>query len=161
VLEDTLVGHIVRPYRKTKKRKSVSTSKFYFFDVGIVHALLGQTQLPPKTKSYGHALEHLTFLELRAYLDYHRLTHRLCYWRSQSRHEVDFVVGDTMAIEVKSKERVVDNDLKGLRALAEDIPLRRRLVLANEAWPRVTDDGIEIVPIQAFFEALWAGDVVS
>lgn len=84
VLEDTLIGHTVHPYRKTKTRKSVSASKFYFFFVGVVHALLGQSQLSPKTKSYGVALEHLTFLELRAYLDYQRLTHPLCYWRSHS-----------------------------------------------------------------------------
>jgi len=35
VLEDTLTGYLLPPYRKTIKRKAVATAKFYFFDIGI------------------------------------------------------------------------------------------------------------------------------
>jgi predicted AAA+ superfamily ATPase len=72
--------------------------------------------------AYGRALEHLIFLELRAYLDYHRLDAPLTYWRSRSRFEVDFVVGDRVAIEVKAKPRVSARDYKGLRGKAKDLP---------------------------------------
>ncbi len=37
---------------------------------------------------------------------YSRLDHELTYWRSRSQFEVDFVVGHTTGIEVKSKARV-------------------------------------------------------
>ena len=40
-----------------------------------------------------------------------------------SQLEVDFVIGDEVAIEVKATERLRKNDLKGLRALADELPL--------------------------------------
>ena len=54
------------------------------------------------------------FLELRAWLDYEQRDDPLTYWRSQSQLEVDFVVGDAVAIEVKAKSRVSFRDCKGL-----------------------------------------------
>jgi hypothetical protein len=48
--------------------------------------------------------------------------------------EVDFVIGDEVVIEVKATERVRKNDLKGLRAQAEELPLKRKLL---SAWKRL------------------------
>jgi hypothetical protein len=49
----------------------------------------------------------------------------LAYWRSTSGLEVDFILGDHTAIEVKAKAVVSTSDLKGLRALAEESLSRR------------------------------------
>ena len=38
VLTDTLLGYQVGPFSKTEKRKAVSSSKFYFFDIAIARA---------------------------------------------------------------------------------------------------------------------------
>lgn len=73
VLEDTLIGHSLPAYQKTVKRKPVATSKFYLFDVGVANALLNRSAVTPGSESYGRALEHLTFLELRAWIDYRRI----------------------------------------------------------------------------------------
>lgn len=56
----------------------------------------------------------------------------LTYWRSRSQLEVDFVVGDAVAIEVKAKSLVSARDYRGLLALAEEVPLRRKLVVCHE-----------------------------
>lgn len=161
VLEDTLTGHLLPPYRKTVKRKAVATAKFYFFDVGVVNAILDRRQIAPKTDAYGRALEHQVFLELRAYLDYKRISERLSFWRSLSRMEVDFVVGDSFAIEVKAAERVSENDLRALRALAEELRLVRKIVVCREKWRRVTEDAIEIIPVKEFFEELWNDSLLA
>ncbi len=158
ILEDTLVGHQLPAYRKTVKRKPVATAKFYMFDVGVANALLKRSDVQPGSESYGRALEHLIFLELRSYLDYRRIDLPLCYWRSRSRLEVDFVVGDRIAIEVKAKARVTRRDLSGMRALAEDLALERKLVVCNETRRRREDD-IEVLPIEEFLEDLWSGEV--
>ena len=47
ILEDTLVGHLLEPYRKSRKRKAVSSAKFFFFDVGVANVLSGRTRLSP------------------------------------------------------------------------------------------------------------------
>jgi predicted AAA+ superfamily ATPase len=69
---------------------------------------------------------------------------------------VDFVIRDEVAIEVKATERMRKNDLKGLRALAEELPLKRKIVVCIEASRWQEDDGIEIIPVSEFFQELAA-----
>ena len=152
ILEDTLVGEQLPPYRRTRTRKAVATARFYFFDVGVANTLRRTGVIEPGSDAYGRALEHLVFLELRAWLDYQRRDDPLTYWRSRSQLEVDFVVGDAVAVEVKAKSRVAARDYRGLRALAEEIPLRRKLVVCNEPRRRRDDDGVEIVPVGSFLD---------
>lgn len=87
ILEDTLLGYQLLPFRKTPRRKAVATTKFYFFDVGVAHALMGRDIVRPRTSEYGRALEHLIFLELHAYLDYTRNRAALTFWRTHAKHE--------------------------------------------------------------------------
>ena len=71
---------------------------------------------------------------------------------------VDFVIGDHIAIEVKGKPRVTRRDMNGLRALAEELPLERKIVVCTEPRRR-TDDDVEILPIESFLQDLWAGKI--
>lgn len=160
ILEDTLVGYQLPAYQRTTKRKPVATAKFYFFDVGVSNVLKRNAVIEERSDAYGRALEHLIFLELRAYLDYRRLDDELTYWRSRSQFEVDFVVGHTTGIEVKSKSHVSPRDYKGLHALAEEVDLKRKIVICGEKVPRRTDDGTEIMPPAAFLKDLWAGNIL-
>ncbi|HEX9879273.1 MAG TPA: AAA family ATPase [Candidatus Binatia bacterium] len=160
ILEDTLVGHQLPAYRKTSKRKPVATAKFYFFDVGVANTLKRTPIIEEGSDAYGRALEHLIFLELRSFLDYHRLDHELTYWRSRSQFEVDFVVGDQVGIEVKSKGRVSPRDYKGLSALTEEVRLKRKIVICGERMLRRADDGTEIIPPALFLKELWSGKLL-
>ncbi len=157
ILEDALVGHQLPAYQKTSKRKPVATAKFYLFDVGVANTLKHTPVIEAGSDAYGRALEHLVFLELRSFLDYHRLDHELTYWRSRSQFEVDFLVGDDIGIEVKSKSRVSPRDYKGLSALTEEVRLKRKIVICGEKMRRRDDDGTEIMPATRFFEELWSG----
>jgi predicted AAA+ superfamily ATPase len=161
ILEDTLVGHQIPAYQKTSKRKPVATAKFYFFDIGVANTLKRIQGIEAGSDTYGRALEHLVFLELRGYLDYRRLDHELTYWRSRSQFEVDFVVGDQLGVEVKSKARVSPRDYKGLLALGEEVKLKRKLVVCGEKQRRRADDGVEILPPRDFFRELWAGNLLD
>lgn len=161
VIEDTLLGYQLPAYRKGKSRKAVATAKFYLFDVGVANTLLKRGPVETRSESFGRALEHLVFLELRAFLDYNRLPLELSYWRTHTGLEVDYIVGDALAVEVKAAGRVDDRDLRGLRALDTELPLRRRLVVSTEAMSRRTEDGIEILPVAEFFRRLWAGELTA
>jgi predicted AAA+ superfamily ATPase len=160
ILEDTLVGYQLPAYQRTSKRKPVATAKFYFFDVGIANVLKRTPSIEEGSDAYGRVLEHLIFLELRAFLDYRRLDEPLTYWRSRSQFEVDFVIGDTIGIEVKAKSRVSPRDYKGLHALNEEVPLKRKIVICGEKMNRRTDDGMEIMPPEIFLQDLWAGNLL-
>jgi len=158
ILEDTLIGYQLPAYRKTVKRKPVAISKFFFFDVGIANTLLKRSEIVPGSETFGRALEHLIFLELRAWLDYSRNDETLSYWRSRSGLEVDFLIGDSIAIEVKAKSRVGHRDLNGMRALSEELSLQRKIVVCTEPRRR-QDEGVEFIPIEQFLEELWAGEI--
>jgi predicted AAA+ superfamily ATPase len=73
---------------------------------------------------------------------------------------VDFVIGESVAIEVKAKPRPTRKDLRGLAALAEELPLKRRIVVCSTSKPYREDDGTEIAPVEDFLRALWRGDIL-
>lgn len=158
ILEDTLIGYQLPAFRKTIKRKPVAKSKFYFFDVGLANTLLKRGEIQQRSESFGRALEHLIFLELRARLDYTRSNLPLHYWRSLSQIEVDFVLGERIAIEVKGKSRVTRRDHGGLRALSEDLDLDRKIIVCTEPRRRREED-VEVIPVEEFLSDLWAGEI--
>jgi predicted AAA+ superfamily ATPase len=161
ILVDTLLGHIVEPFSATTKRKSVGIPKFYLFDLGVANFLAKVGPIQRGSKSYGEAVEHLVFLELKAFLDYSSKDLPLGYWRSTTKFEVDYTIGDSVAIEVKMKSRVVDNDLKGLRALKEEGIFRKLICVSDEQGPRTTDDGITLLPLSDFLHRLWSGELIQ
>jgi predicted AAA+ superfamily ATPase len=119
VLEDTLIAKEVLSFEKSKIRKAISTSKFYFFDLGVVRAILDKAEIKKTDSDYGDYFEAFIFHELWSFSSYHKLAD-IKYWRSKSNYEVDFILDNRVAIEVKSTKRVVESDLKGLRAFAEE-----------------------------------------
>ena len=152
ILKDTLILHELPPWKRTKKRKPLASSKYYFFDVGVVSALQGR-RYRPGTPEFGEALETYLLHELMSYRDYVS-DEPLSYWRSTTGFEVDFIIGDHTAVEVKAKEIVSAQDLKSLRAFAEEKQLKRYLCVSLEPRARKID-GISILPLTEFLEALW------
>ncbi|MDR3607825.1 MAG: AAA family ATPase [Oligoflexia bacterium] len=153
ILRDTLIGNDLPAYRKTRTRKAIQTHKFYFFDLGVVNYLKRQKQISENSPDFGIALEAYFHHELASYCDYHP-GNELSYWRSQSGYEVDFLLNEDVAIEIKATKHANKDDFKGLLALSEDLTLRRKLLVCREATPRKMD-GVEIFPIRHFLEELW------
>lgn len=159
VLKDTLLAFELPAWQRSVKRKPVQVHKFYFFDVGVAHALKGGGELRERSPEFGAAFESLIFQELRAYADY-RLPGpgpHLHYWRSKSGFEVDFILSDRTAVEVKASRNVAVQDLKGLLALAEEKKVARLLCVGLE--PRRRRVGaVDILPWREFLAGLWAGE---
>jgi len=155
VLKDTLVLHELSSWRKTTWRKPIASSKYYFFDVGVVSSLQNRV-VRPATPEFGGAFETYLFHELVSHSDYVS-GEPLSYWRSTSGFEVDFIIGDHTAVEVKAKNSVSARDLKSLRAFGEETKLKRALCVCLEKTPR-TEEGIAILPYQEFLRALWDGE---
>ncbi len=154
VLRDTLIGFDLPPYTATVKRKAVETVKFYFFDLGVVRALRRLPRITSESVDFGEFFEHFIFLELKAWTDYRSPRTRLSYWRSTSGFEVDFLLDERVAIEVKATDMVHGKHHKGLRALREEGKIERSILVCREPRPRLTD-GIEIMPWEFFLETLW------
>jgi predicted AAA+ superfamily ATPase len=158
ILKDTLIGHELESFKDTKSRKSVTIPKFYLFDTGVVNGILNRFEVLPGTEIYGKMFEHLVFLELKAFIDYRRNDYSLHYWRSHTKLEVDFLLNREIAIEVKSSGRVADKEENSMLALAEEVPLKRRIIVCNEKARRKTERGTEIIPIEEFLDMMWGGE---
>lgn len=104
------------------------------------NAIVGNAQNKTRPRSnacaeYGEAVETYLFHELKSYVDYVS-GEPLAFWKSKSGFEVDFILGDHTAIELKASENVGPNDLKSLKALAEERKLKRYLCVCLEARRR-------------------------
>ena len=152
ILKDTLVLHELPAWRKSLKRKPLSSSKYYFFDAGVVAALQGRL-FRSETPEFGQAFETIIFHELAAHRDY-GASEPLAYWRSTSGFEVDFLIGDHTAIEVKATRNVSQQDLKSLLALAEERKFRALVCVSLEARPRKAG-AVTVLPCNEFLTALW------
>ena len=162
ILEDTLIGSQVPAFRRRAKRRVVGASRFYFFDTGVVAHLTGRGQVRPGSELFGRAFEHFIFMEVSAHSSYSGSFYPITYWRTTSGLEVDFILGNSdAAVEVKSASRIQDRHLKGIRAFKEEFDVARYLVVSRDASPRMTSDGILILPWQDFLERLWNGAIVQ
>jgi uncharacterized protein len=160
VLEDTLIGFLLKPYKKSKRRKATSRSKFYLFDLGVTNSLAGRREVAVGTEEFGRAFEHFIALELRAYLSYRRLDSELTFWRTEGGYEVDLLVGSEVAIEVKGSDLVNERHLSSLRALREEGIFKTFCVVSRDRAVRLVD-GITIYPWQEFLRRLWNDEIVG
>jgi uncharacterized protein len=161
IMVDTLVGRFLPAYVARAKRRVIQAPKFYFADVGVVGQLAQRGAVAPGSELFGKALENLLHHELFAYREYRARTWDLSYWRLTSGAEVDFIVGGAeIAIEVKSSSRVGTHHLKGLVRFREDHPaVQRRILVCLEPKRRLTQDGIEILPVMQFLHQLWNDEI--
>ncbi len=161
ILVDTLLARFVPSFQKKAKRRVIQASKFYFFDVGIANTLLKRNSVVPGNEMFGKAFEHFIFQEIVAHSHYSGLEYPICYWRTASGFEVDFILGDQdIAVEVKGTHEVQLHHLRGLRAFQGEFKPKKTIVVSLDVQPRAVD-GISIVPWKMFLRDLWAGMIVK
>jgi predicted AAA+ superfamily ATPase len=160
ILVDTLLGRWLPAFHLRPKRRVISAPKFYFSDVGVVNFLAKRWKIEPGSADYGKAFENWIFHELCAYNSYSESFADLFYWRLASGVEVDFIINNNIAIEAKATGKVTKDHLKGLREIAIDQPqISKRFVVCLETKPRITEDGIKILPAHAFVKLLEEGEI--
>ena len=159
ILYDTLIGTSLPAWAESKKRKASKTAKFYFFDIGVARAILARGDLSDRDADYGMALESLIFQELRAYTEYKQLP-SLKHWNVAKRYEVDFILANSVAIEVKSSKNINKRHLKSLIKLKEEEAHSKFYLVCNEPLERLLE-GINIVPIEKFLKLLWEDKIIN
>jgi predicted AAA+ superfamily ATPase len=162
ILDDTLVGELLPPYKRRQSRDVISkTPKFYLFDVGLAGVLSGRRITQARGEQFGRALEHLILMEIRAHRSMKELHYPIHYWRTRSGLEVDFILGDgEVAIEVKGSGQVDSRDMRALKSFASDYRPRKAIVVCNEQSERI-HEGLQVLPWRRFLEKLWNGDVLG
>lgn len=158
ILKDTLLGFELLPFRKTMIRKATTKSKFYFFDTGVANFLANKIPMTASQSDLGFCFEQFIIQEVKAYLSYHRKFHSLFYWKSKP-FEVDLIVGNELALEIKFAKTLKDEFFKGLKALSEE-----RLIKTYAIIGRFPSDGesdsVRYYNYESFLKKLWNHEIL-
>ncbi len=160
ILEDTLLGYRLMPWKNTPDRRLIETEKFYLFDVGVSNYLARRTP-QFSTPEFGYSFEHYILMELKSYQAYRDPELPLHFWRTSTGMEVDFILGDMeVAVEIKTSKRIHNMHAKGLRALSESHSVKRKLLVSFELEPKKLPGDIECLFWRDFLQQLWNGDLL-
>lgn len=159
ILEDTFIGFMVPGWTKSIKRKAIAKAKFYLFDLGVRNTLAQIAEIPEKTDIFGQTFEHFIALEIRAWIDYCRLNKQLSYWCSKHGAEVDFIIGDDIAIEVKTTNKIQDKHLKNLNFLSEEGICKKYFIISFDNINRKKGN-IRIIHWQKFLDIMWNNELL-
>jgi predicted AAA+ superfamily ATPase len=128
IVNDLLLSKTLPVFSKKSKRRLVSHSKFYFFDVGVYRAIRPKGSMDRAEEIDGAALETLFLQHLLAINDYYRLDYEFYFWRTSNQIEVDFIAYGEKgfhAFEIKRKRKVSPKDLTGLKAFGKDYEMAK------------------------------------
>ena len=161
ILEDMYIGYFLYPYAKRKNRQIITQiPKFYLFDTGVANYLSDYFFNGFHASAAGKAFEHYIFLEFKAYQIMSDTRDELCYYRDSEGHEVDIIFRD-QAFEIKTKENITKQDVKGLLLFGRDYGAKLHVICRADK-KRIETFGTQSVtiwPVQEFLESLWSNSV--
>jgi len=142
ILEDTLLGTRIPAYHRSIRKQQRKAPKFYFFDLGVKRAAERSLDVPLKkgTYAYGEAFEHLVVMEIYRLAQYQKKDYELSYLLTKDGAEIDLIIdrpGKPLClIEIKSKERVDERDIKNLEHFRNDFKKADFYLLSNDPSPK-------------------------
>ncbi|MBL7670703.1 MAG: ATP-binding protein [Bdellovibrionaceae bacterium] len=160
ILEDSLIGTVLEPWRESKKRKAIQTGKFYFFDPGISNYIIGTKVMDRNSNLWGKNFEQFIHMELKTYISYRQKRKEICFWRTVNKQEVDFIVGDEIAIEVKATKKISGQHFSGLRALKDENIIKNYYLVSEDPINRIAEDFINVIHWKDFLKKLWADEIL-
>jgi len=94
VLENTYLVELLSPYFTNRKKEVVKAHKVYFVDSGLRNYLIGNLDFTEERQDIGALLEGAVFLGFKRRSG----KTKLCFWRTQNKAEVDFILEDTQKL---------------------------------------------------------------
>ena len=157
ILEDTLIGFRLDPWKKSLRKRLVTHPKFYFFDLGVTNAVNHRLTGHMDRGLKGRLFEQFIILETHRMLHYRQSEARPYFWRTNHGAEVDLVIekhGELIAaFEIKSSPHISGADLSGLRSFREEHPKTPCFIicLAPHAYEL---EKIKILPWRHYLEKM-------
>ncbi|MDQ7822554.1 MAG: ATP-binding protein [Candidatus Eremiobacteraeota bacterium] len=126
ILEDTFVLNILAPMVPRVRKRSVKSSKVYFFDVGIANMLVKRTEREHIHGPVGGFLFENIMLKSFEAENRNRLARKNCYfWRDYDGHEIDLVVSagaHLFPVEIDYGKNLPREKLRNFKAFFEQFP---------------------------------------
>lgn len=138
ILADTLIAVILPAYHSSIRKRQRANPKVYFFDPGVVEALIESSLGGSISGSYAGAnrFEHFVFLEIHRLQSYRELDWRFSYLRTKDDAEIDLIIerpnGPTLLVEIKATDNVLERHASSLNRFAPDFKNSEAILLSND-----------------------------
>jgi len=157
LLEASFIVYRLKPHHKNFNKRLVKMPKMYFYDVGLVSALLGiqnpeQLDLHPLK---GSLFENLVVMELLKERYNKGKSDNLFFWRNNSGHEIDVIIDkgiELLPVEIKAGYTINKEYFKGINYwnnLSENNG--GYVVYAGDEYQKRSND-LEIVPYNKIYQ---------
>jgi uncharacterized protein len=163
VLVDTLIGTWVPSWQPRVKVREIASPKFYFFDPGVVRAILTRTRDALRDDEKGSLLEIMILNEVRVAMTSLNCGGDISYYRTTEQREIDFIWhrGTTaIGIEVKASTRWRSEFGSALSELHKEKVVSRCIGVYLGAT-RQTIGAIDIFPVEDFVSELQGGEILK
>jgi uncharacterized protein len=155
ILEETLIVQRCDAFAKSNRRRLVQHPRYYFFDNGVLNALLGT--FTPAADRIGPLFEHLMHSQVLALVAGRDAELRVSSYRTEHGAEVDFIIegnGFLWAVECKASRNVGPSDSRGLKRFAEFVGKRHRSVVVYLGDAKRRIEGVDVLPWQEVIRQL-------
>jgi predicted AAA+ superfamily ATPase len=140
ILEASYIVFLLRPYHENWGKRMVKAAKLYFYDPGLLCALLqiGQKDIANHPNK-GNIFESFIISDILKYHYNHGMDPRIYFWRDKTEHEVDCIIEEKQhlrPIEIKSGRSFNSRFLEGLtywKNLAHEKSIDGAVIYAGSA----------------------------
>ncbi len=128
--------------------------------MGVANHLAKRGEIFNGSELFGPAFEHFLINEIKAYLSYAEKDLNLSYWRTTDHLEIDCIIGDKIAIEIKGTVLAHKTHYKNLAILAKEEHFSKYILISRDPAKRRVEGDIEIYPWYEFLTDLWSNKIV-
>lgn len=149
ILEDTLIVKRCEAFAVSERRRLIQHPKYYFFDNGVLNALIGNFTL--SEDRMGKLFENFIFTQISHSISAVCPDARLSTFRTSAGSEVDLILekdNDVWAIEVKSAKVIHDSFLNGLKSFKDFYGKKVKALMIYTGQERRMIAGIPVLPWQ-------------
>ena len=157
ILEDTLLGFNLQPYRKSVRKRLSAHPKVYFFDNGVTNAINRHLGEIFDISLLGRLFEQFVICETFRHIKYKQSNLQMFYWRTSAGAEVDLILvknkNIVAACEIKYSRTISGAHLSGLRSFRSENQQVPCYLISRVDNPYIINN-IEIINWQYYFDLL-------
>ncbi|MBI4649724.1 ATP-binding protein, partial [Candidatus Desantisbacteria bacterium] len=157
VLEDTLLGFRLEPWRKSIRKRLAAHPKFYLFDNGVTNAINKYLSSVSDPYLQGRLFEQFIIQETYRSLVYFMSETQMFFWQTNTGAEVDILLVKNKiviaAIEIKKSKTIAGAHLSGLRSFKTENKNVPCYVVCNCDEPYTLED-VEIINWQDYLQTV-------
>lgn len=157
ILEDTLLGFRLEPWRKSIRKRLAAHPKFYLFDNGVTNAINKYLSSVSDPYLLGRLFEQFIIQETYCCLSYAQSETQMFFWQTNTGAEVDLLLVKNKtiiaAIEIKKSKTITGAYLSGLRSFKSENNRVPCYIVCNCDQP-YTLEGVEIINWQDYLQTI-------